>query len=186
MFLLSIQVTNSPRLIGPPVRPPVSGDQPATNDSTDLDSLLLGIRGEPPGPPVFPPDGEPPVPPPVTEDDHDFGRFDNPMDLLNAYVSQLARPEASLAPFILITEKQLLNALKAVTGLKPNDSRTNAVKDFAAYIIKTNKENDKWHGGYADVNGDGKTDAQDLIQAYQTGRFDLDDNDQFVPPNPRI
>ena len=110
--------------------------------------------------------------PAVTEHDNDFGRFNNPKDLLNTYLHQLTRAEAVGAPFIEITEKQLLNALKAVTGLKLNNSRIIAIKDFAAYITKSNQENDRWHGGTCpDVNGDGKGNVQDLIQVYQTGKF---------------
>lgn len=103
----------------------------------------------------------------------DFGPFDNPMELLGTYVNQLTVPEMSGMPFILITEEQLFNALKAVTGMDPEDPRITAVKDFIAQIIKTNEENGKWEGGYADVNGDGATNAKDLIQVYQTGKFDL-------------
>ena len=123
-------------------------------------------------------------PSPPVGNDHDFGPFDDPMELLNTYVRQLAQPEAQETPFILITDEQLFNALKAVTGVDaaPGDSRRAAVKEFFDHIVKTNQENSKWEGGSADVNGDGITDANDLIQVYKMGHFDLDEN--ISPPNP--
>ena len=152
------------------------------NSVSDLDSMLADSFQPPqntdppeagpadPGAAQFPPDARPippgpPILPPVTDDNIS-------MNLLNTYVWQIGRAEAIMAVTFLITDEQLSNALKAVTGLDPNDSRITAIKDFAAYIIKTNQENDAWHGGYADVNGDGITNAKDLIQVYQTGRFD--------------
>ena len=152
MFLLSIQPTNRPEFVGPPV------SQPGTNNSTDLDLFIGPPSAIDPGPPL----------PPVHVNENE--------EAINTRMQELFRSAAGLmTPINLEDREKCFEALSKATGCEDTEKRRKAVDEFLGKICEAIASHRQGPMGGTDgydpakdfdQNGDGKLDAKDLIKIF--------------------